>query len=311
MMISPSRFKLILPSSWLFQEVGMIAGKAIIANEYRKNNKSLKNVEYHIEEFVRQWMLQEITTTYEFPEHWLRKMIVVEDIIYIGSGRCRADVAIKNRQGDSIILIETKSSSCRDNDFIHAEMQLKSYLSATHSAIFGIVTNGYQTRVIRKRYNPNTYEIIEGLPSLQDMIKQGIFGEEDVNHSLIDMPIPEDETELEEIYPTVQEYIDAFTAIEPYISNNQKTMLAYHYHAIEQTVTMTELSTSVGYANHRGGNLQYGKLGQLLCAELDWAYGIAINVLAWFTPPNQSHNGQWLLTLRPEVSEALERLEWF
>ena len=69
-------FILIPPSSWLFQEIGLIAGRAIIANEYRKTNKSLKKAEYHIEEFIRQWIIQQLITTYEYPEDWLGELIV-------------------------------------------------------------------------------------------------------------------------------------------------------------------------------------------------------------------------------------------
>ena len=69
-------FNLIPPSSWLFQEIGLIAGRAIIANEYRKTNKSLKKAEYHIEEFIRQWIIQQLITTYEYPEDWLGELIV-------------------------------------------------------------------------------------------------------------------------------------------------------------------------------------------------------------------------------------------
>lgn len=313
-------FNLIPPSSWLFQGVGLIAGRAIIANEYRKTNKSLKNVEYNIEEFVRQWVIQQLITSYEYPEDWLGELIVVEDIIHIGSGRYRADIAVKNRNGDSIILIETKSASCAANNFYNAEQQLKSYLSATHSAIFGMLTNGYQTIFIKKRNNPNTFEIIKDLPSLTEMIEEGLFNQEDIEVPVMATTIEDKGKEDDEsnnvqedgelIYPTIEEYINAFRAIEPYMSENQKAMLKYHYHAPNQTLTMTELAKSVGYASYRGGNLQYGRLGQLLCAELDWAYGVAISILVWFTHPSKTPNRQWHLTLHPEVSVALEKLNW-
>lgn len=228
-------FSLIPPSSWLFQEVGLIAGRAIIANEYRKTNKSLKKAEYTIEEFIRQWAIQQLITTYDYPEDWLGKLIVVEDVIHIGSGRYRADIAVKNRTGDTIILIETKSASCTASDFRHAEQQLKSYLSATHSAIFGMLTNGYQTTFIKKRNNPNTFEIIRDLPSLSEMIEEGLFNQEDVETPVMAVTIEDEGTEDEEngsvqkdeelIYPTVEEYISAFKAIEPYMSVNQKGML--------------------------------------------------------------------------------------
>lgn len=312
-------FNLISPSNWLFQNIGLIAGKAIMANEYRKTNRSLRNAEYNNEEFIRQWAIQQLIVTYNYPEDWLGHLIAVEEVIHIGSGRYRADIAVKKRNGDSIVLIETKSASCTTNELRYAEQQLKSYLSATHSAIFGMVTNGYHTIFIKKQNNPNTFEIIKDLPDFTEMIEDGIFDQTDIeapleNTTINEEPIEEDDENSQEdeelTYPSVDEYINAFKAIEPYTTVNQRAMLKTHYHATNQTLTMTELAKSVGYASYRGGNLQYGRLGQLLCAELDWAYGVAISILVWFTHPSDSPNGQWLLTLHPEVSDALEKLNW-
>jgi len=305
-----SSFNLIPPSNWLFQDIGIVAGKAIIAKKYKEVNKSLKNAERQIEEFIRQWMIQQLIFAYGYPKDWIGELIVIEERVHIGSGRYRADIAVKNRSGDPIVLIETKSASCTATDLLHAEQQLKSYLSATHSALFGVVTNGHKTIFIKKRSNPNTFERISDLPILEEMLEEGIFSQTDIE--VPPAPIPNDNGQGSDelIYPSTEEYVHAFKAIELYMTPNQRAMLMYHYYAPDQTVTMTELAKSVGYTSHRGGNLQYGKLGQLLCAELDWAEGIAISVLAWFTPPYDSPNRQWLLTLHPEVSEALKKLGW-
>jgi type I restriction enzyme M protein len=41
---------------------------------------------------------------------------------------------------------------------------LETYLSATHTATIGLLTNGYTTRVIRKKVNPNDFEYVADIP---------------------------------------------------------------------------------------------------------------------------------------------------
>lgn len=312
-------FTIIPPSKWLFQDLGLIGGKAIIANEYKKINKSFKNAEYKIEEFIRQWIIQQLVETYNYPETWMGDLIVVEEPVHIGSNRCRVDVAIINRNGEPIVLIETKSASCSGSELRHAEQQLKSYLSATHTAIYGVLTTGINTTFLKKKINPNTFEVISDLPTFSDMVVGELFTQRDIDEITVQTATHEAENdeytesiqEIDElVYPSVEEYVRGFQSIERYLSENQREMLRTHYYASQQTVTMTELAQSVGYKNYRGGNLHYGKIGKLLCAELDWAYGVGINILVWFTHPSNSPNGQWLLTLHKEVAEALEKLKW-
>lgn len=41
----------------------------------------------NIEEYVRQWILQELIKTYGYPEEWLGERIVVEETVQISQGR--------------------------------------------------------------------------------------------------------------------------------------------------------------------------------------------------------------------------------
>jgi type I restriction enzyme M protein len=120
--------------------------------------------EYSIEEYVRQWVLEELVTTYKYPTAWLGERIVVEEMVPVATADKDADISIKNDRGKTFIFIETKSASATGGEFERAERQLETYLSATHTATIGLLTNGYTTRVIRKKVNPNDFEYIADIP---------------------------------------------------------------------------------------------------------------------------------------------------
>lgn len=113
------------------------------------------------------------------------------------------------------------------------------------------------------------------------------------------------------VAPSAARYVAAFETIQSQITDGQLGMLKAHYHAAGRTLTMTEIAHSVGYQSYRAGNLWYGRLGGLLCDELNWrSPDVAIFVLVTFTPPDETPHGEWELQLRPEVAEALEQLGW-
>jgi len=115
----------------------------------------------------------------------------------------------------------------------------------------------------------------------------------------------------EPVAPSVYHYVAAFQSIEDQLTDGQRAMLRAHYHAPGRTLTMTEVAHSVNYRSYRAGNLWYGRLGGLLCDELNWrSPNVAIFVLVTFTPPGETPHGEWELHLRPEVAEALEQLGW-
>lgn len=148
----------VAPEDWLLTSNGKVR-----AYQQRALAEPHKD-EYSIEEYVRQWVLAELVTTYNYPVEWLGERIIVEEIVPVATADKDADISIKNDRLKTFIFVETKSASVTGADFERAERQLETYLSATHTATIGLLTNGHTTRVIRKKVNPNDFEYIADIP---------------------------------------------------------------------------------------------------------------------------------------------------
>ena len=79
--------------------------------------------------------------------------------IRVFSKNVKADIAIFRRsahdrysRSNIFMIIECKKSNLPENGFIKAEQQLESYLAAVLRAEYGMVTDGRNTKVIRKGY---------------------------------------------------------------------------------------------------------------------------------------------------------------
>lgn len=151
-------FYKIPPAEWLFS-----SNPDVTAAQRRALNEPNKD-EHQIEEYVRQWVLKELITSYEYPQEWLGEKIIIEEIVPVATADKESDISIKNDRGRTYIYIETKSASMTGGDFERAERQLETYLSATHTATIGLLTNGITTKVIRKKVNPNDFEYIPDIP---------------------------------------------------------------------------------------------------------------------------------------------------
>jgi hypothetical protein len=114
--------------------------------------------------------------------------------------------------------------------------------------------------------------------------------------------------------PAAQEYIDAFNAIMSKIHDGQFAMLKAHYHATDRTMTATQLAEAAGYAGYESANLQYGKLGDKLNAELNMDLPKNMNgtrIATFVLADGQriaADEREWHWTMRPEVAEAVEYL---
>lgn len=116
--------------------------------------------------------------------------------------------------------------------------------------------------------------------------------------------------------PSVDECAQGFERILDRINPQQMMMLRAHYHSGGRAATMRELATAAGYADYKMANLQYGNLAKRLYQAMGYP-----------KPKSpRSGNEYWILGLgefvdrgdfglemqcvmRPEVAEALERLE--
>jgi len=125
--------------------------------------------ERYIEEYVRQWVLRELIETYGYPREWLGERIIVAETVQMATMEKEADISIKNERGKTYLFIETKNSGISDTEFAKAERQLEGYLSGTHTATIGMVTDGTpaRTRVKLKKIDPNDFDYIPDIPSYE------------------------------------------------------------------------------------------------------------------------------------------------
>ncbi len=146
----------IQPEQWLLTSNPDVAhAKAKAENDPALNETTL-------EEFVRQWVLSEIVTSYGYPREWLGERIIVEETVQMATMEKQADISIKNERGRTFIYVETKATGVSDVEFQKAERQLEGYLSSTHTAMIGMVTDGTpkRTRCLVKKIDPNDFDYI-------------------------------------------------------------------------------------------------------------------------------------------------------
>src|SRR3989344_2982387 len=119
--------------------------------------KAIENPEMdekQIEEYVRQWVLKELIEIYGYPKEWLGERIVVEETVQMATMEKQADISIKNERHKTFLYIETKNSGINRVEFDKAEKQLMGYLSSTHTATVGMITNGKVTKCLVKKLTP-------------------------------------------------------------------------------------------------------------------------------------------------------------
>lgn len=157
MKINP--FYKIHPDDWILTSNPDIA----VARKKALENPQLD--ERHIEEYVRQWVLRELLDTYGYPKEWLGDRVVVEETVQMATMEKQADISIKNERYKTFLFIETKNSDITTIEFDKAEKQLMGYLSSTHTATVGMITNGKITKSIVKKIDPNDFDYIPDIPS--------------------------------------------------------------------------------------------------------------------------------------------------
>lgn len=113
------------------------------------------------------------------------------------------------------------------------------------------------------------------------------------------------------LLPSLDAYVSAFAAIENQITENQRQMLTFHHAAHGRTVSATTLAEAVRFRGYKAANIQYGRLGSLLCRELDLDLAEErVGVLVDFVSSDQAANREILWVMRERVAVALEELSW-
>lgn len=177
----PAFFR-IEPSDWLFKTHGDVRHAMRRTEEYEARVGSLDGAELHIEEFVRQWALRSLIDTYKYPEEWMGGRIIIEESVKMGSSTKAADISIRNSTGRTYLYIEVKNKGVSEEEFNEAERQLETYLSSTHTATIGMVSDGARTKVIRKKIDPNDFDYVSDIPS---------YGMEARTHTKLIRTVPE------------------------------------------------------------------------------------------------------------------------
>jgi type I restriction enzyme M protein len=146
------------PESWL------LTSNPDVASAQAKALANPQMDEDQIEEYIRQWVLKELIDSYGYPVDWLGERIVVEETVQMATMFKQADISIKNERHKTFLYVETKKADITKQDFELAEGQLMGYLSSTHTATIGMVTNGRTTRCLVKKIDPNDFDYIPDIP---------------------------------------------------------------------------------------------------------------------------------------------------
>jgi N-6 DNA methylase/type I restriction and modification enzyme subunit R-like protein len=144
-------FTQISPNDWLFPTHGDVLEGKRRAQEWFDLHGTYDGAEFVIEEFVRQWALKRLLEAYKYPEEWLGERIIIEEPVKMGSTEKEADISIKNANRRTFLYVETKKRGASEDEFKEAERQLETYLSSTHTATIGLITDGDRVRTLRKK----------------------------------------------------------------------------------------------------------------------------------------------------------------
>jgi len=139
-------FYRIEPEKWLFLDNRKV-------KSYQE--QALKNRESNLEEYVRQWVIKELIDSYNYPI----EQIDVEYPVRVGADTRFADVIIYNKTGKPYIYVETKGYKVLDDS-----RQVKSYVAAEITCLFGMWTNGETNEFFQKIIDPNDLVNIKDLP---------------------------------------------------------------------------------------------------------------------------------------------------
>ncbi len=157
-------FEFISPDKWRFlnnAEVEQAAGRA---TEFVERHFDIDNLEQHIEEYLRQWVLAQLTETYHYPENWLW---------VTNSAKRNANVVLKDENNRSIALVAARFFGESELDFEQAGHQLQSDLEEIETVRFGIVTDGRRIAFLCRNTDDQIgdYRTIADFPEYEDLKK--------------------------------------------------------------------------------------------------------------------------------------------
>ncbi len=164
-------FYRIAPQKWRCLNNGYVAA------EQKKAIENPELSEYQIEEYVRQWILNELVITYGYPEEWIADdgvsgRIYLEWEVAMGVEYKRADIALLNEWRRPFLFIETKNRSIDifkrpTANKPSAVEQVQSYTAVVLEANVCIATNGEQMYAGRIQVDPTQFVNYPDIPSYE------------------------------------------------------------------------------------------------------------------------------------------------
>lgn len=133
-------FKFIEPEAWRFSTHGDVLDAKRRALGWQEAHGSLEGAEFSIEEFVRQWALNELIEAYDYPEEWIGERIIIEEPVKTGSTEKEADISIKNAGRRTFLYIEAKKRGISDDEFNEVPSSISWCLSSTSASRSGLIS---------------------------------------------------------------------------------------------------------------------------------------------------------------------------
>jgi hypothetical protein len=119
--------------------------------------------------------------------------------------------------------------------------------------------------------------------------------------------------------PTTEEFVDALNRVAKSVTEPQRKMLRALYEAPDQTLTATQIATAAGYTRHLTATEKLSKYARLIAEDLGYEPAPGPKGAPEWTTTLATEDerdesvapAQWRWKLRPQVSEAIERLKMF
>lgn len=131
-------FEFLPLEQWRFTHRAKIQLARQKAKDVAAKDFQFENLQYQIDEYLRQWILRELIETYHYPEEYL----AVDELAKTAESSKIVPVAIKNGKGEIVALVSTGYFGETDLDFENACHKLQNDLDTINTAFFGMVTDG-------------------------------------------------------------------------------------------------------------------------------------------------------------------------
>jgi len=139
----------IKPEEWLLPD------HPYVRNQQKK---AIADPSLNLEEYVRQWILNEMIERYNYPKEWLGQRIVIEYPVMVNTTTTNyVDVAILNEKNTPYLFIECKKLGEGLEGPQKAIEQLQASLSVTYTTNVGMATNGDENFCFLKQIDPKEF----------------------------------------------------------------------------------------------------------------------------------------------------------